>query len=91
VSSEDRITLEGRVVEQLQERLFRAELANGHRVLVHPTRATRSLAVQVRIGSRVRLELSPFDMSTARMVAMIEGEPNRACDARAAAAAASNE
>lgn len=66
---QDTIRVEGRIVEKLEGRVFRAELANGHRVLAHPTRTTRSLAASLEIGARVQLELSPFDLSTGRIVA----------------------
>ena len=66
---EGAINAEGRIVEKLRDRLFRAELANGHRVLAHPTRHTRERVSGLAIGDRVQLELSPFDMSTGRIVA----------------------
>ena len=65
----DAIHVEGIVVEVLRGGLFRAELSNGHRVLAHPTRHSRGQLDSVGVGSKVRLELSPFDMSTARIVA----------------------
>ena len=65
---EGAINAEGRIVEKLRDSLFRAELANGHRVLAHPTRHTRAHVAGLAVGDRVQLELSPFDMSTGRIV-----------------------
>jgi translation initiation factor IF-1 len=70
VPGQDIIRVEGRIVEKLRDRLFRAELVNGHRVVAHPTRTTRSLVSGLDVGSQVQLELSPFDMSTGRIVAV---------------------
>jgi len=55
-------------VEVLGEGLFRAELANGHRLVAHTARRQRAQAAEVAVGDRVRLELSPFDMSVGRVL-----------------------
>ena len=65
---EDAIVVEGTVVEVLGEGLFRAELANGHRLLAHTARRQRAQVVAVADGAKVRLELSPFDMSVGRIL-----------------------
>ena len=65
---EDAIAVEGIVVEVLGEGLFRAELANGHRLVAHTIRRQRAQAVTVAVGDKVRLELSPFDMSVGRIL-----------------------
>ena len=64
----DAITVEGIVSEVLKDGLFWAKLSNGHRVLAHPTRQTRGRLGNLEIGSKVRLEMSPFDMSKGRIV-----------------------
>lgn len=64
----DAILVEGRVVEARSARLFRVELANGHRVLAHPVRRDAERAAQLAVGDVVKLEMSPFDMSKARLV-----------------------
>jgi translation initiation factor IF-1 len=55
-------------VEVLGERLFRAELANGHRLTAHTARRQQAQATALAVGDKVRLELSPFDMSVGRIV-----------------------
>ena len=65
---EDAIAVEGIVVEVLGEGLFRAELANGHRLVAHTARRQRAQAAEVAVGDKVRLELSPFDMSVGRIL-----------------------
>ena len=64
---ENAITVEGTVVEVLGDGLFRAELANGHRLIAHPTRQTRGRLGGLGVGGRVRLKLSPFDLSKGRI------------------------
>ena len=53
----------GRVTEILSERLFRVEMPNGHQVTAHLGRQMRDQAASLQAGSRVRVEMSPFDMS----------------------------
>jgi translation initiation factor IF-1 len=48
-------------------RLFRVELANGHRVLAHPVRRDAEKAARLAVGELVKLEMSPFDMSKGRL------------------------
>jgi len=55
-------------VEVLGDGLFRAELANGHRVLAHSARKNREKLAGLAPGGKVRLEMSPFDMSKGRIV-----------------------
>ena len=64
----DAFKVEGVVVEVLSARTFRVELANGHRLLGFvPGKARSSLASPV-VGDKVRLELSPYDLSEGRIV-----------------------
>jgi translation initiation factor IF-1 len=55
-------------VEVLGERLFRAELANGHRLVAHAPRRHLARAGQTAVGDKVRLEMSPFDLSVGRIL-----------------------
>jgi len=55
-------------VEVLGEGLFRVELANGHRLVAHTARRQRAQTAKVVVGDKVRLELSPFDMSVGRVL-----------------------
>jgi translation initiation factor IF-1 len=68
VPREDAIAVEGIVMEVLGEGLFRAELVNGHRLVAHTARRQRAQAAALGAGDKVRLELSPFDMSVGRIL-----------------------
>ena len=68
MSGEDVIRVEGTLVEVLGAGLFRAELVNGHRLLAHSTRRSRDQVSGLKPGDRVKLEMSPFDMSKGRIV-----------------------
>ncbi len=64
----DAIRLDGTVVQVLPNGLLQVELANGHRALGHAPRRDRHKLGAVPVGSRVRLEMTPFDMSKARVL-----------------------
>jgi translation initiation factor IF-1 len=48
--------------------LVRAELSNGHRLMVHSTRATSDVLVDAQPGEWVVLEVSTFDLSKGRVM-----------------------
>lgn len=64
----DLIRLDGTVVEALPNGLFRVELANGHRVLAHAARRDQDKLGGVAVGARLKLEMTPFDMSCGRII-----------------------
>jgi translation initiation factor IF-1 len=68
VAREDAIEVEGAVVEALPRALYRVELANGHRVLAHWKGRARRNPVTLPLGARVKLQMSPFDLSTGGII-----------------------
>src|SRR6185437_5350173 len=61
------IELEGKVLESLPNAMFRVELANGHTVLAHISGKLRLNFIRILPGDRVRVELSPYDLSRGRI------------------------
>lgn len=60
--------VEGVVIEALPNRTYRVELANGHRLLAFVAgRAKRTFAGLVA-GEKVMLQLSPYDLSSGRIM-----------------------
>jgi translation initiation factor IF-1 len=47
--------------------MFRVELQNGHRVLAHISGKMRKNFIRIVPGDKVELELSPYDLSKARI------------------------
>jgi translation initiation factor IF-1 len=64
---EDAIEVEGAVVEPLPNAMFRVELDNGHRVLAHVSGKMRMNFIRILPGDRVKVELSPYDLSRGRI------------------------
>ena len=61
------IELEGTVLETLPNALFRVELENGHIVLAHISGKMRMHYIRIIPGDRVALEMTPYDLSKARI------------------------
>jgi len=66
--SEEKIEVEGRVVEALPNTQFTVELDNGHQVLAYLSGKMRKYYIRILLGDRVRLELSPYDPTRGRIV-----------------------
>jgi translation initiation factor IF-1 len=65
---EDAFRVEGRVIEVMPNGTFRVELANGHRLLAFATTRTKENFSGVKPGDKVKLQLTPFDLSTGRLL-----------------------
>lgn len=67
MAKEDLIEVEGTVLEALPNARFRVELENGHRVLAHISGKIRMHFIRILPGDKVKLELSPYDLSRGRI------------------------
>ena len=68
MAREDVIEVEGTVVEEtLPNTTFKVELTNGHQVLAHISGKLRMNYIKILPGDKVKLELSPYDLSRGRI------------------------
>jgi translation initiation factor IF-1 len=67
MAKEDLIEVEGEIVEALPNAMFRVKLDNGHIVLAHVSGKMRMHFIRILPGDRVKLELSPYDLSRGRI------------------------
>ena len=67
MAKEPGITQDGTITENLSNAMFRVELENGHVVTAHISGKMRMHYIKLLPGDRVKLELSPFDLSKARI------------------------
>ena len=67
MGSEQPIELEGTVRSVLPGTMFRVVLDNQHEVLAHMSGKMRKHFVRLTIGDRVRMEMSPYDLTKARI------------------------
>lgn len=62
------IEQDGTIVEALSNAMFRVELQNGHRVIAHISGKMRMHYIKILPGDRVKLEMSPYDLTKGRIV-----------------------
>jgi translation initiation factor IF-1 len=65
---EDKIVMEGIIVEALPATQFRVRLENGHEILAYLSGKMRKYYIRILLGDRVRVELSPYDLTRGRIV-----------------------
>jgi translation initiation factor IF-1 len=68
MEKEETISVEGTVVEPLPNAMFKVELENGQMVLAHISGKMRMHFIRILPGDRVRLELSPYDLTRGRII-----------------------
>ena len=67
MAKEDVIEVEGTVVEALPNTNFKVELENGHQILAHISGKLRMNYIKILPGDKVKVELSPYDLSRGRI------------------------
>ena len=67
MAKEDIIEVEGTVIETLPNAMFRVEVSKGHRVLAHISGKMRMHFIKILPGDKVKVELSPYDVSRGRI------------------------
>ena len=68
MTKEDTIKLDGTVEELLPNMHFRVALQNGLKVIAHLCGKMRMKNIRVLLGDQVTVEMSPYDLSKARIV-----------------------
>jgi len=61
------IQQDGTVTESLGNAMFRVELENGHVIIAHISGKMRMHYIKILPGDRVRLEMSPYDLTKGRI------------------------
>ncbi len=67
MSKQSNIEIDGTIVEALSNAMFRVELENGHVVTAHISGKMRMHYIKILPGDKVKLEMSPYDLSKARI------------------------
>ena len=67
MAKEDHIEMEGVVTDVLPNTMFRVKLENGHVVTCHISGRMRKNYIRILDGDKVRVELTPYDLSKGRI------------------------
>ena len=67
MAKEDLIQLEGFVEEVLPNAMFRVRINETHRIIAVISGKMRQHRIQILLGDRVRIEMSPYDLTKGRV------------------------
>jgi translation initiation factor IF-1 len=65
---EEKIELEGEVIEAYPSGMFKVALDNGHETLGYTAGKMRRYRIRINPGDRIKVELSPYDLDRGRIV-----------------------
>ncbi len=68
MAKQSSIEQDGKILEALSNAMFRVELENGHQVIAHISGKMRMNYIKILTGDRIRLEMSPYDLTKGRIV-----------------------
>ena len=64
---EERLEFEGTIIEALPNAMFRVEIEGGHKILAYVSGKMRTRFIRILPGDKVKLELSPYDLTKGRI------------------------
>ncbi|RJQ48459.1 MAG: translation initiation factor IF-1 [Nitrospiraceae bacterium] len=64
---EEAIEVQGTIVENLPNAMFRVELENGQQILAYVSGKMRMHFIKILPGDKVTVELSPYDLTKGRI------------------------
>jgi translation initiation factor IF-1 len=65
---EEKIEMEGEVLEALGSGMFRVALDNGHELIAYTAGKMRRYRIRMAPGDRVSVQVSPYDITRGRIV-----------------------
>ena len=65
---EQKVELEGEIVEAFRNGMYRIALDNGHEALGYTSGKMRRFRIRILPGDRIKVELSPYDLTRGRIV-----------------------
>jgi translation initiation factor IF-1 len=66
-TKEEKVEVEGIVVEALPNTMFTVKLDNGHKVMGYLSGKMRRYYIRILLGDRVKVEMSPYDLTKGRI------------------------
>jgi len=72
---QNNIEVSGTITEALGNSIFRAQLTNGHLVTAYLSGKIRMNSIQILPGDTVTMEMSPYDLTKARIIRRIGSKP----------------
>lgn len=67
MAKDDVIELEGTILESMPNAMFKVKLENNHEILAHISGKIRKNFIRILPGDRVKVEMTPYDLSRGRI------------------------
>ena len=74
MAKQDAIEVDGVITEALSNAMFRVQLESGHIITAHISGKMRMHYIKILPGDRVKLEMSPYDLTKGRIVTRMKQE-----------------
>ena len=68
MSKQDLLEFKGKVTDLLPNAMFRVQFENGHVVTAHTAGKLRKNRIRVLQGDNVTVEMTPYDLTTGRII-----------------------
>ena len=68
MAKQSAIEQDGTLIESLSNAMFRAELENGVQIIAHISGKMRMHYIRILPGDKVKVEMSPYDLTKGRIV-----------------------
>ena len=68
MAKQNAIEIDGVITESLSSAMFHVELENGHEITAHISGKMRMHYIKILPGDKVRVEMSPYDLTKGRIV-----------------------
>ena len=65
---EEKVEMEGEVIEAFRNGMYKIALDNGHETLGYTAGKMRRYRIRIQPGDRIKVELSPYDLNRGRIV-----------------------
>ena len=72
MAKDDAIQMQGEIIETLPNATFRVKLENDHVVLGHISGKMRMNYIRILPGDKVTVEMTPYDLTKARIIFMVK-------------------
>lgn len=67
MAKEEKIQVEGEVVDSLPNAMFKVKLENGHEIVAHISGKMRMHYIRILPGDKVTVDISPYDLTKGRI------------------------
>jgi len=71
-NEKDRIILDATVIEANRGGIFNVQLDNGTKIIARPSGKIQQHLIKIIVGDKVRVEVSPYDMTKGRIIQRIK-------------------